>query len=117
MIEKLKEKWGINNSFQFIIVMIVFGVTGSAAAIVSEPITTYFNLHKLPNIFYWPIRLIIVFPVYQILLVFFGFLFGIIVSIITQKKDKFIFNFFLKMSIIFTKKLLYILSFGILYKN
>ena len=47
MIEKLKEKWGINNSFQFIIVMIVFGVTGSAAAIVSEPITTYFNLHKL----------------------------------------------------------------------
>tara|TARA_B100001173_G_C15658471_1_gene408413 strand:- start:40 stop:393 length:354 start_codon:yes stop_codon:yes gene_type:complete len=117
MFENLKKKWGIENSFQLTIVFIVFAITGSVAAKISDPISAYFNLDDLPGLIYWPIRLLIVFPAYQILLVFFGFIFGILVSIFTFKKDKFIFNFFLKMSILFTKKLIKFLSFGIFYKN
>lgn len=117
MFENLKKKWGIENSFQLTIVFIVFAVTGSVAAKISDPITVYLNLDTLPGLFYWPIRLLIVFPAYQILLIFFGFIFGVLVSIITFKKDKFVFNFFLKMSILFTKKLIKFLSFGLFFKN
>ena len=117
MLQKLKTKWGIKTPFQFIIVIVVFGVTGSAAALISDPITAYFNLDELPGIFYWPIRLIVVFPVYQILLILFGFLFGILISILTLKRDEFVFNFFFNMSILFTKKLINFLSFGVFFKN
>ena len=117
MIERIKKKWGIENSFQFIVILIVFAVTGSASAGVSGPIADYFELDNLHVLLYWPIRLLIVFPVYQILLIWFGFVFGVTVSIITFQKDKFIFNFFLKMSILFSKKLIKFLSFGILFKD
>ena len=117
MFENLKKKWGIESSFQLIIIFIVFAITGSVAAKMSNPITVYFNLDTLPGLFYWPIRILIVFPVYQILLVWFGFVFGALVSIITFQKDKFIFNFFLKMSIMFSKKLIKLLSFGLFFKN
>ena len=117
MIQKLKIKWGIETNFQFIIIFIVFGVTGSVAAKISGPITSYFELDNLHFLLYWPIRLLIVFPVYQLMLVWFGFVFGVIVSILTFQKDKFIFNFFLKMSLMFSKKLIKYLSLGFLFKN
>ena len=77
----------------------------------------HFEIDSLRSILYWPLRLLIVFPIYQILLVWFGFIFGVIVSIFTLKKDKFIFNFFLKMSILFSKKLAKFLSFGLLFRE
>ena len=91
MIKRIKDKWGIENNFQFIIILIVFAVTGSVSAKISGPIAQYFELDSFHFLVYWPIRLLIVFPVYQILLVWFGFVFGIITSILCLKKDKFIF--------------------------
>jgi len=117
MIKRIKDKWGIENNFQFIIILIVFAVTGSVSAKISGPIAQYFELDSFHFLVYWPIRLLIEFPVYQILLVWFGFVFGIITSIICLKKDKFIFNFFFKMSILFSKKLFNFLSLGILFKD
>ena len=69
------------------------------------------------SLLYWPIRLLIVFPVYQLMLVFFGLSAGVIVSIFTFQKNKFYYNFFLKMSIMFSKKMIKFLSFGTLFKN
>lgn len=112
MINYLKNKWGIKNSFQFIIVMIVFAITGSAAAFLSKPLIVLLGLEDLSKMIYWPVRLLLVFPVYQILLIFFGFIFGKATSLITGKKDKFIFDFFFKMSKLFTKSLIKILTFG-----
>ena len=117
MFEKFKKKWKIETSFQLIIIFIVFAITGSVAAKMSDPITAYLNLDNLPGLFYWPIRILIVFPLYQILLVWFGFVFGVFVSIITFQKDKFIFNFFLKMSIVFSKKMIKFLSFRLFFNN
>ena len=74
MLEKLKNKWEIESNFQVIIILIVFAVTGSAAAKISGPITSYFELDNVHVLLYWPIRLLIVFPAYQLMLVFFGLL-------------------------------------------
>ena len=85
MIKRIKDKWGIENNFQFIIILIVFAVTGSVSAKISGPIAQYFELDNFHFLVYWPIRLLIVFPVYQILLVWFGFVFSIITSILCSE--------------------------------
>ena len=117
MLEKLKNKWGIKSNFQVIIILIVFAITGSSAAKISGPITAYFELDDVHVLLYWPIRLLILFPIYQVLLVWFGLVFGVIVSIITFQKDIFIFNFFYKMSINMSKGMLRVMSFGYLFKK
>ena len=112
MINYLKKKWGIESSSQFIVVMVVFALTGSVAALLSKPLLTILNLNNIPQVFYWPLRLTIIFPVYQILLILFGYIFGLIISIFSGKKDMFIFEFFLKMSKVFTKGIIKILTLG-----
>jgi len=117
MIQKIKNKWGIENNFQVIIILIVFAVTGSVSAWFSGPLAEYLKLDGLNVLIYWPLRFLILFPIYQVLLVWFGFVFSVIISVITFKKDNFIFNFFLKMSILFSKKLIKVLSFGLIFKE
>ena len=68
------------------------------------PLLSILPIEDLPAIIYWPLRLLIIFPVYQVLLVLFGFIFGAIVSVFTFKKDKFIFNFFFNLSLKMSKK-------------
>lgn len=75
--KKLKERWGISSNFQLVIIFIVFAITGSLSAYLSKPFTNWIGLTK-DNLgyFYLPVRLIAIFPIYQVLLVLTGFLFG-----------------------------------------
>jgi|TARA_B100001175_G_C19109578_1_gene449028 hypothetical protein len=75
---KLKLKWGIESNFQIILILIVFAITGSLSLVVSDPILNFIGLEK-ENVNPWiftPLRLIIVFPVYQVLILIIGFVFG-----------------------------------------
>ena len=76
--KKLKEKWGIESNFQLIIILIVFSITGSLAAWAAKPLTDLVGLER--NItsawIYWPVRIFIIFPLYQVLIVLIGALFG-----------------------------------------
>lgn len=75
--KKLKERWGVTSNWQLAIIFIVFAITGSTAAWMSKPFTNYIGLTKdALGGFYLPIRLIAIFPIYQVLLVLIGFLFG-----------------------------------------
>ena len=74
----LKTKWGIHSNVQIILILIVFAITGSLSLVVSDPMLQFIGLSKEsvnPWIF-TPLRLIIVFPVYQVLILIIGFLFG-----------------------------------------
>lgn len=76
--KKLKEKWGITSNFQLIIILLVFSITGSVAIIIAKPVLNLIGLERstvVPWIF-WPIRILIVFPIYQILILIIGGLFG-----------------------------------------
>jgi manganese efflux pump family protein len=75
---KLKKRWNITSNWQLAIILIVFAITGSTAAYLSKPITNYLGLTKesISGWLYWPIRLLILFPIYQIILVVIGALFG-----------------------------------------
>lgn len=75
---KLKEKWGISSNFQFFIILVVFSITGSVAVFIAKPTLNLVGLNKelvSPWIF-WPIRILIIFPIYQVLIVIIGALFG-----------------------------------------
>ncbi|WP_445457542.1 DUF6787 family protein [Flavobacterium sp. HNIBRBA15423] len=75
---KLKQRWNITSNWQLVIIFIVFAITGSTAAYLSKPVINYLGITKdsMSLWFYWPLRLILLFPIYQILLVFIGALFG-----------------------------------------
>ena len=75
---KLKEKWGITSNFQLVIILIVFSVTGSIAVWIAKPLLDFVDLDKttLSPWVFWPIRILIIFPIYQVLIVIIGALFG-----------------------------------------
>jgi manganese efflux pump family protein len=76
--EKLKLRWQIDSNFQLLIIFFVFAITGSTATYLSQPITDLLGITKsnLGSLMYWPFRILIIFPVYQVLLICYGFIFG-----------------------------------------
>lgn len=100
--KKLKERWGINSNFQLVIIFIVFAITGSTSAYLSKPVLGWMGITKetLPLYLYIPLYLILIFPIYQVLLVSFGFIFG---------QFKFFWTF--------EKRMLKMMGFGFLFKN
>jgi hypothetical protein len=75
---KFKEKWGITSNFQIIIILVVFSITGSVAVWIAKPVLNLVGLDKevVSPWLFWPIRIFIIFPIYQILIVIIGALFG-----------------------------------------
>jgi hypothetical protein len=77
VMKKLKQRWGVQSNFQLTIIFIVFAITGSASAMVSKPVCVWLGITKDDfGLFFTPIRLFLIFPLYQVLLVSIGFLFG-----------------------------------------
>ena len=75
---KLKIKWNIKSDFSLILILIVFAITGSGSLVVAEPILNYFNFtEKTVNPYvYYPLRIILIFPIYQMLILIVGAVFG-----------------------------------------
>jgi hypothetical protein len=74
---KLKERWGITSNLQLTVIFIVFAITGSASAWLSKPVCMWMGITEADLGFWFtPVRLLLIFPIYQILLVFIGFVFG-----------------------------------------
>ncbi|MCR5862446.1 diacylglyceryl transferase [Flavobacterium sp. J372] len=76
--KKLKERWGITSNYQLVMIFIVFAITGSSSAYLSKPVLGAISITKetLPFYFYYPLYIVLIFPIYQVLLMFFGFVFG-----------------------------------------
>ena len=102
MIKKLKERWGITSNFQIVIIFIVFGITGSVSAYFSGPLTEIIigSNSELNWSIKLLIRIIVLTPIYQVLLLFFGYIF-------------FQYKFFFK----FVKKFMSFFGFGFLFRD
>lgn len=74
-VERLKEKWDIHSTWQFIIIMIVFACTGFTVVLVKRPVIELMFPDGQPlwfKIGYW----IMILPIYNTFLLFYGFVFG-----------------------------------------
>ena len=100
--EKLKQRWGITSNLQIILIFAAFAVNGSFAAWVANPVTEFIGIHRetTNGFIYWPLRILLIFPIYQLTLPIVGFAFG---------QFKFFWNF--------EKKFLSRLGFGFLFKS
>lgn len=80
---KLKARWGIQSNFQLVVICVVFAITGSASVWVARPFLHWIGLEGLRDgaaawghWLYWALRILLIFPFYQVLLLFFGWVFG-----------------------------------------
>ncbi len=75
---KLKARWGIDSNWQIFIIFIVFAITGSTSAKLAEPLCNFLGIFEASSHWavYWSARIFLIFPIYQVLLVSFGWVFG-----------------------------------------
>ena len=98
---RLKQRWGITSNFQLVIIFLVFAITGSSSAWLSKPFCELLGITKEDfGGWFTLIQLIIIFPIYQVLLVAIGTLFG---------QFRFFWNF--------EKKMLKSMGLGFLFKD
>ena len=76
--EKLKKRWGVTSNWQVIIILIVFSITGYTSLIIAKPFLDLIGLSQETTNpwIYRPLRILLIFPLYQLLIVAFGWLFG-----------------------------------------
>jgi len=100
-VKRLREKWGIKSNFQLVIIIIVFAITGSTSALISGPTIDFlFGEIEMNGFLKFILQLLVIMPIYQVLLLFFGFVF-------------FQFDFFFK----FIKKFLKLFGLGFLFRD
>jgi hypothetical protein len=74
---RLKDKWGITTWLQFWVIFLVFAVTGSSSVFVGKKVLGYFNLsYETLGWVWYPVRIISITIIYQVLLLFWGTIFG-----------------------------------------
>ena len=77
MKNKLIQVFKVKDFNQLIIIFIVFGITGSLSVVLGKYVLIkVFGESFLNNDYYWLLRLILIFPIYQVLLIIVGALFG-----------------------------------------
>ncbi|CAN5447155.1 hypothetical protein BH23BAC1_BH23BAC1_06610 [soil metagenome] len=76
-IEKLKLRWGVKNAFQVLIILIVFAATGFSVLYLKQPIYNLAGIsEQTPGWIKFVFYTITILPVYQLVLLFYGFIFG-----------------------------------------
>ena len=76
--QKLMTLFKADSPWQLIVIFTVFSVTGSASVILAVPILQFFGIttDTLSPWIYWPLRILMIFPIYQCLLIVVGTLAG-----------------------------------------
>ena len=77
MSQKLLKLFKVENYLRLLIIFTVFGITGSLSVVLGKYVLiSIFSSNIQNNEFYWLIRILLIFPLYQILLIIIGTLFG-----------------------------------------
>lgn len=74
-LERLRLKWGLRSLWQVIIILIVFALTGTTVMLLKKPIVAFFTADG-GNIWFSILYYILILPIYNVVLLGYGFLFG-----------------------------------------
>ncbi len=77
LIQRLQDRWGVQNGWQVLTILIVFAATGITASKITQPIFAVVGIDKTDPL--WlriTVWMLTIFPAYQVLLLGYGFLFG-----------------------------------------
>ena len=83
LFKKLENRWKVKYRWQMIRIFIVFAITGSLSLVLTKPIFGFigfvkenFNNNGLLITLYYILKIVLVLPFYNVLLVFFGWVFN-----------------------------------------
>jgi len=76
-LEKLKQKWGLNSLFQVIMILIVFSLTGMTVVLIRPAIFLWFGFNESTPLWLKTVTyILLIFPMYQVLILVYGAIFG-----------------------------------------
>jgi len=75
-IQRLQDRWGLKSVLQTVIVLIVFACTGFTVLFIKKPIFDFLGISGQTGWVYTVLYLLAILPMYQLLLLFYGFIFG-----------------------------------------
>ncbi|WP_375585111.1 DUF6787 family protein [Cyclobacterium xiamenense] len=76
-LERLQTKWKLDSLWQVVLVLVVFACTGFTILFVKKPIFSFLGVNTSDGGFFKTVLyLLLVLPLYQVFLLFYGFIFG-----------------------------------------
>lgn len=75
-VEKLRTRWNLKNTFQVVIVLVVFACTGFTVFFIKRPLLEFLAGDKGDTLLASVLYYILILPLYNLLLLAYGFLFG-----------------------------------------
>ena len=75
-IDRLKEKWKLKNAFQVIVVLLVFSCTGFTVLFIKQPVLALIAPPEERTWLFSAIYYLLILPIYNVILLFYGFIFG-----------------------------------------
>ncbi|MBO3699839.1 DUF6787 family protein [Roseivirga sp. E12] len=75
-LKRLQDKWGLKSLFQTIMVLIVFACTGSTVLFIKPFLFDLIGFDSIEGIAGILLYIVMIFPLYQILILIYGFIFG-----------------------------------------
>lgn len=73
--KKLQDRWGVSAN-QVIIILIVFAFTGTTVLLLKRPVVAFFAGEADPPVLFSILYYILILPVYNVILLIYGFIFG-----------------------------------------
>jgi hypothetical protein len=75
-IKKLQKRWKLESLWQVVIVLVVFACTGFTVLFLKSPIVAFFTEDGNQNIWFSITYYLLILPIYNVILLFYGFIFG-----------------------------------------
>lgn len=76
--KKLEHRWKVDHKWEMIAIFIVFAITGSLSGKLAGPLIHWMGLggYSVHPVIHWTARVVLILPIYQLILVLVGWLFG-----------------------------------------
>jgi hypothetical protein len=74
--QRLQAKWQLKSLTQVLLVLLVFACTGTTILLIKNPILSFFGIERGGGFVNTLAYLLLVLPLYQIMLLIYGFIFG-----------------------------------------
>ncbi|MBV6647370.1 MAG: prolipoprotein diacylglyceryl transferase [Cyclobacteriaceae bacterium] len=74
--DRLKEKWEIQSTYQFVMIMVVFACTGTSVVFLKKPIIGFFTVDGEQPLWFTIAYWVFILPIYNVILLFYGFVLG-----------------------------------------
>lgn len=75
-LERLQKRWQLNSLGQVVTVLIVFALTGFSVMFLKQPLFKWIGTDPAYSTYFTILYYIFILPIYNLILLFYGFLFG-----------------------------------------